>query len=306
MWLPRFGLLMDDQGRAPASPIGEVRHDWPMLDPVPGVSHDDGALSFTPPQEVGQLGVSTVALPWGMSNYGHFLLDGLPAILAVEETGLLADAPLTVPTLNRWQRALISTAFGALPLREVRAPAVRLEGVVFSTAMDHFLHTPGPLTLRLRDRLRDRLPPPSRKDRRLYISRRSQHMRIMVDEAALEATLAARGFEIIRPERLSVVDQLTLFGEASVVVGASGAGLSNLLLCHAGAKIVEIQPENFTSFWIGAVCLAAGLDWRCYVCHSPGPSVEAPWLSRVRRGFRFAYQLDVPAFTAFLDACLHD
>jgi capsular polysaccharide biosynthesis protein len=85
-------------------------------------------------------------------------------------------------------------------------------------------------------------------------------MRVMVDEATLESALVQRGFEIFRPETLSVVDHLTLFGEASVIVGASGAGLSNLLLCRAGAKVFEIQPENFTSFWIGALCQAAGLD----------------------------------------------
>jgi capsular polysaccharide biosynthesis protein len=297
-------MLIDGQGRVPVGPSGEVRHNWPMLDPVPGVSQTDGVLSFSPPHDVEQLGLSTIALPWGMSNYGHFILDGLATILAVEETGLLARAPLVVPPLNRWQRALIMAAFGDIPVREVRASVVALEGAVFSTAMDHFLHTPGPLTLRLRDRLRARLPAPRRNDRRLYISRRAQHMRVMVDEAALEVALASRGFEIIRPEKLSVVDQLTLFGEAGVIVGASGAGLSNLLLCSAGAKVIEIQPENFTSFWIGALCRVAGLDWRCYVCPSPGPSADAPWLTRMRRGFRFAYRLDVPAFTLFLDSIL--
>jgi capsular polysaccharide biosynthesis protein len=305
-WLPGFGMLVDHQGHAPVSPVGELRHNWPMLDPVPDVSRTEGSLSFSPPRDVEQFGVSTVALPWGMSNYGHFILDGLAAILAVEEIGLLAHAPLLVPHLNRWQRALIATAFGDIPVREVRAQIVALEGAVFSTAMDHFLHTPGPLTLRLRDHLRGRLPEPRRSGRRLYISRRYQHMRVMVDEEALEAELANRGFEIIRPETLCVVDQLTLFGEASVIVGASGAGLSNLLLCQPGVKVIEIQPENFTSFWVGALCRTAGLDWSCYVCQSPGPSAKAPWLARLRRGFQFAYQLDVPAFADFLGGRLRE
>lgn len=303
-WFPKFGLLIDSQGRAAVSPAGEVRHNWPMLDPVPGVSQVDGVLSFSPPHQVEQLCASTVALPWGMSNYGHFVLDGLAAILAVDETGLLERFPLVVPPLKLWQRALIRGVFGDIPMREVQAPVVRLDGAVFSTAMDHFLHAPGPLTLRLRERVRTRLPQARASGRRLYVSRRAQHMRVMVDEARLEAALVARGFEIIRPERLTVADQLLLFKEAGVVVGASGAGLANVLFAGAGTKVIEIQPENFTSFWTPAICRAAGLDWSGYVCASPGPSADAPWRSRIRRGFRFAYRLDVADFMAFLDSRL--
>lgn len=300
-WFPRYGVLIDAQGHTPEAPSGEARHNWSMLDPLPGMGGDGETPMFTPPARVRRLPASTVAMPWGMSNYGHFLFDGLTSILAVEETGLLDRFPLVVPPLNRWQRSLVRAVFGDIALREVAAPVVQLEGALFSTAMDHFLHMPGPLVPRLRERARAALPKPTRRGRRLYISRRRQHMRVMVDEPALEAALAARGFEIVRPERLAVADQLRLFREADIVVGASGAGLANALFCDAGAHVIEIQPENFTSFWTAAFCRAAGLEWSGYFCASPGASEDAPWFSRIRRGFKFAYRLDVPDFIAFLE-----
>jgi capsular polysaccharide biosynthesis protein len=68
--------------------------------------------------------------------------------------------------------------------------------------------------------------------------------------------------------------------------------------------VIEIQPQNFTSFWVAATCRLIGLEWSGFFCASPGPSSEAPFFSRIRRGFRFAYRLDVPAFLTFLDSRL--
>jgi capsular polysaccharide biosynthesis protein len=299
-WFPRYGVLIDAQGRVPMAPAGEAIHRWPRLDPLPGVDLDADAPTFTPPLDAPRLTAASIGVPWGMSNYGHFVYDALASILAVEEAGLLDRFPMYVPPLIPWQRALINLVFPDLSVGEARAPVMQIQTVVFSTAMDHVLHVPGPLVARLRDRVRARVPA-GQVGRRLYISRRKQHMRVMVDEPQLEAALAARGFEIIRPERLSVGDQIRLFREAGVIVGASGAGLANVLFADAGAKVIEIQPQNFTSFWVAATCRLIGLDWSGFFCASPGPRSEAPILSRIRRGFRFAYRLDVPAFTAFLD-----
>ncbi len=302
-WFPRYGVLIDGQGRVPMAPAGEAIHRWPRLDPLPGVGLDADTPTFTPPSDAPRLTAASIGLPWGMSNYGHFVYDALGSILAVEEAGLLERFPMHVPPLIPWQRALIRLVFPDMPVREARAPVIHIETVVFSTAMDHVLHIPGPLVARLRERVRARVPA-GQVGRRLYISRRSQHMRVMVDEPQLEAALAGLGFEIIRPERLSVADQIRLFKEASVIVGASGAGLANVLFADAGAKVIEIQPQNFTSFWVAATCRLIGLDWSGYFCASPGSSSEAPFFSRIRRGFRFAYRLDVPAFIAFLDGRL--
>lgn len=302
-WFPRYGVLIDAQGFVPTAPAGEAIHALPKLEPLPGVAPAGEILTFTPPETVLRLPPTSIALPWGMSNYGHFVYDALASILAVEEAGLLDRFPLAVPRLTAWQRGLIRLVFPNMPMREVREPVVHLEAAVFSTAMDHVLHMPGPLVMRLRERVRACVPVTDR-GRRIYISRRSQHMRVMVDEPSLEAALAARGFEIIRPERLSVVDQIALFREASVIVGASGAGLANVLFTDPGTRVIEIQPQNFTSFWVAATCRLVGLDWSGYFCASPGPSSQAPLLSRIRRGFRFAYRLDVAAFMAFLDTRL--
>jgi capsular polysaccharide biosynthesis protein len=311
-WHPTGGALIGLDGALPAATVAEIYFNMPGLEPLTGVGPTgDGGLTFTPPPSPPTLGEVCVAFPWGIVNYGHFLLDGMTSVLALLEAGALERLPLATPVLRRWQRDLLRLAFGDIAWREVAAPVVRVAGAVYSPAMDHYLHRPGSLLIRLRARLLDAVqglgasPPVSRlAKRRLYVSRRLHPTRLMVNERALEAALIRRGFQIVRPERMSVADQIGLFAQADVIVGPTGAGLTNALFAAAGCRLVEIQPENFASFWVPAYARLIGLDWGGYIAPSPCDPKAAPWHARQRRGFRFAYQLDLDDFLAFLDARL--
>ena len=308
-WHPTGGALIGLDGALPAATVAEIYFNKPGLDPLAAVEPREGGLVFTPPDDAPTLGEVCVAFPWGVVNYGHFLLDGMTCVLALLEAGALDRLPLVTPRLRRWQRDLLRLAFGDLAWQEAVEPIVRVAGAVYTPAMDHYLHRPGPLLLGVRARLlaavqgleAARSGAARRRKRRLYVSRRGQPMRVMVNEVALEAALVRRGFEIVRPQGMSVADQIGLFAQAEVIVGPTGAGLTNALFAAPGSRIVEIQPENFASFWVPAFCRLIGLDWRGYIAPSPCDPKAAPWLARVRRGFRFAYRLDLPDFLAFLD-----
>jgi capsular polysaccharide biosynthesis protein len=310
-WHPTGGALTGLDGALPAATVAEIYFNKPALDPLAGVQQTSEGLVFTPPADAPILGEVCIAFPWGVVNYGHFLLDGMTCILAMLEAGALDRLPLATPPLQRWQRDLLRLAFGDMGWREVATPVARVAGAVYSPAMDHYLHRPGPLLLRLRARLLEAVRglEPSRsslrrRKRRLYVSRRGHPMRVMVNEVALEAALVRRGFQVVRPERMSVADQIRLFADAEAIVGPTGAGLTNALFAAPGCKIVEIQPENFASFWVPAFSRLIGLDWSGYIAPSPCEPKAAPWLARMRRGFHFAYRLDLPDVLTFLDARL--
>lgn len=284
-WFPRLGGMIGTDGALYNATIGEARHGSRDLSAVPGVRGD----RFVPPAAAPEIAAGAVFVPWGATfNYGHFVIDALPSLLALQQAGLLNDAPALAPKLTAWQRNLIEMAFPALAVREVEAPVVRLKRAAFATSMDHFLHHPNGLVAEVAARVLDRAPA-GMGSRRVYLSRRGQSMRVMVGEAALEKALAARGFTIVRPETLSAGQQVALVREAEVLVGASGAALANAVFLPPGARVVEIQPLNFASQWVRAACRQVGADWRGYVCASPAPAQAAPLLARLRRGFKFAF-----------------
>jgi len=299
-WFPRFGAIIGRDGALYNATIGEARHGSPDLSAIPGVRGE----RFTPPAAAPRIDAGAVFLPWGATfNYGHFVIDALSSLLALEQAGLLEGAPSLAPKLTAWQHDLLAMAFPNIAVREVDAPVVRLGRAVFATSMDHFLHHPNGLVAEVAARVLARAPA-GRGARRVYLSRRGQSMRVMVGEAAFETALAARGFTIVRPETLSAGQQAALMREAEVLVGASGAALANAVFLPKGARVVEIQPLNFTSQWVRAACRQVGVDWRGYVCAAPLPAWRAPVLSRLRRGFRFAFRPPLDDLLAVVDRAL--
>jgi capsular polysaccharide biosynthesis protein len=52
------------------------------------------------------------------------------------------------------------------------------------------------------------------------------------------------GFHIISPGKLSLADQIDAFRNARVVLGAHGAGLTNILFCRPNTTLIEIFPAG--------------------------------------------------------------
>jgi capsular polysaccharide biosynthesis protein len=59
-----------------------------------------------------------------------------------------------------------------------------------------------------------------------------------------ELMLNLKGWETVVLEKLSIQEQMKTFAEASHVVAAHGAGLTNLLWCQPGTKVLEIQDRS--------------------------------------------------------------
>ena len=305
---PRFGALLRDDGVGYSASLDGSLGDLSHLAAAPGLAMSPAGLTFAAPPDLPRLAAASVFLPWGAGfNYGHFVLDALPSLLALEEAGLTAALAPIAPPLKRWQRELIALLLGREGgVREVAAAAVRLDQAVYATSMDHFLHAPNALMTRVRERLTARAGPSPLRAERVYLSRRSHAhpMRILLNELELERALAARGFAILRAERLRPAEQIALCRQAKVVVGPTGAGMANALFAGPGALVVDIQPQVFPGPWVGAFGELVGHDWWTYYAPAPAPAAEVPWIRRARRGFRFGYRVPLAHFLAFLDARL--
>ena len=54
----------------------------------------------------------------------------------------------------------------------------------------------------------------------------------------------ARGFERVRPERLSVPEQIALFRSAGTILGEYGSGLHGSLFAPAGTNVVSLRDNG--------------------------------------------------------------
>lgn len=85
-------------------------------------------------------------------------------------------------------------------------------------------------------------PPPA--DRLLYISRRGEGRRPLVEETRIQAAAEALGFEAVAPETLTLAEQVRLFASARGIAGPPGAAYTNLIWAGAGVRVLSIFKEE--------------------------------------------------------------
>ena len=64
------------------------------------------------------------------------------------------------------------------------------------------------------------------------------------NQSSLNNWLKKNSFGIYTPEKLSQEKQIYLFKNASTILGAHGAALTNIIFCKPGTRVVEIIPAD--------------------------------------------------------------
>lgn len=227
--------ILETQDRAFAG------HPW-----VRGRASKDGAsfvVTLGPPH--GELDEPAVLLGTDV-NYSHWITRNLLRLALVEARPDLASAPLLVnEDLRSYQREFLDI---------LGVPASRLLPVPRELLLRfHTLYVPTNVRNRpgmkagvewLRSRVRHLMAEPSTATRRVFLSRRDNATRVMRNEAALEGELRKLGFDVLVAGEMTVAEQIRAFSEARIVVGAHGAGLTNLVFTPPGALVLEVTPTR--------------------------------------------------------------
>jgi tetratricopeptide (TPR) repeat protein len=87
----------------------------------------------------------------------------------------------------------------------------------------------------------DKLPPPTRL---IYLARRGETRRPMVEAEQVITIAEELGFEIVAAETLSLLDQVRLFATARGIAGPPGAAFTNLMWAPAGTRVLTIFKQD--------------------------------------------------------------
>ena len=204
-------------------------------------------------------------------NYYHLLLDVLPRLVALTRLPFseIDNIQLLVPGgLTETEEFFLRK----LDLTNVKSLVVPREKFLYRA--EHLIFTPlkteigaGYLPPFYKGQLQARLHPkrPSRPKRRIFISREKAKRRRLSNRLELEKALAKRGFETYVVEDFSHQEQIELFYDAEVVVGAHGAGLTNVLFSDK-LSVVELFPYSWMPY-----------PHYFYLCKSLGHSYKWVW-----------------------------
>ncbi len=197
----------------------------------------------------------------GFRNYGHFLTDIAPKLINMKRADIVQanvilseDSRKFVPILE-----ILSCRVG-LYLNFVfcrRGHAVDSTGLIYFGPIQKHGRLKSKTLIEARDEiLRDFRQDHKRQDRRLFVMRKEDETRSFVRQGEIEDVAKNFGFECIYPQDYTWREQVTLFSEASHIIGGLGAGLTNMLFAPPGAKVMMIDPGTVGFYFWDLACLA--------------------------------------------------
>jgi len=192
-------------------------------------------------------------------SFAHWLLQDLPRFYRLIEL----HPELQVATMRNPPR-YVTSLLKALDISpNVRKPVIYPEFYRF-IGTQYAVGVPSTRDLLVLKNLGDKLIEQVRIDtehpRRVYISR-SKSSRPLLNEEYIENSLRIIGFEILYLEETDFVEQIRLFKNCELIVGAHGAGLANIVWCGADAKVIEIFDSNFQQESILTVSVKLGINY---------------------------------------------
>lgn len=186
-------------------------------------------------------------------NWYHFILDYLPRLIAVIELGLIDDGWSVALGLGRAGLfKAVTPLFGLSDDQIIWLEDDRAHFLPRALYLSNFNQVEGalhPLTVRLLKTifLSQNGHPDEMSPKRIFVSRAHVGRRRLLNEEDLHVGLKQRGFKIIHPEFMSLVEQVTTFRNVRDIVGVHGAGLVNFIWANQVDRLFEISYADLGS-----------------------------------------------------------
>ncbi len=252
-------------------------NDRPWVEQVDLAGRDIEARSLT-----GSKAINFFLGSAGSNNYGHWLIDDLPrarafAALRDEAAGRpiriwINSDSMVIDHVRSESLHQICAGLGDVEVRLLRPGRVyAFSNLYYATPVSYHPVLKCPEALRF---LNERLRLGQSGNGRIFITRRDRGKRSLVNVAAIQALLEARGFATVDVEAMSFAEQVRAFAGAKVIVGCMGAAMTNCLFAKDATTTIYLGPEGWLEpfYWD----LAAVRSHRYVACFGPTCSGDLP------------------------------
>ena len=129
-------------------------------------------------------------------------------------------------------------------------------------------------SIKILQSIRDIVPDKNKNFEKIYIRREDANYRVILNEADLIDKLKKNGFYVINTSQYEILDQISFFLNAKVVLSPYGSGLANIIFCNPGTKVYEIGPnsnhfyDNTLSKRYENLCKICNIKYHKFVCDS--------------------------------------
>jgi hypothetical protein len=196
--------------------------------------------------------VATLTTFWDM-NYFHWLFDVLPRLRLLERAGM-QPRWIYASLRHTYQRDSLlklgydqsmivdSSKVAQVSAKTLIVPSLPgIPGVMHKWVGEYIKRGLAPAASSLRG-----------PRRRIYISRAGAKSRRITNETQVMELLAQYGFTVLKPETMTLDEQVHAFQSAECVVAPHGAALSNVVFCEPGTPVIEVLPPErmILCYWV--------------------------------------------------------
>jgi len=203
------------------------------------------------------------------ANYGHWLVDALPKVGLLAGQLDLAECAFVVNEREQ-DSPMRRVVLDSLELAGIgedqveflsQGDAYRFEQLVVLGTITRHPVTKTPSAIRFLESLAEKVE--AGPQQRIYLSRNGGERRRLVNEDAVMERLAPLGYELVRPETLSLREQIAVFKGATHVIGNMGAAFTNLAFSPAGVRVLTLATEAMPhDYFYDITCHKDGARYR--------------------------------------------
>jgi len=200
------------------------------------------------------------------NNYFHFMYDLIPKIYLLEKILSINSIDyFYVPKIKTWQIKIYSL-FGINEKKLIDSEKFKHIESDSIISVNHPWYYKGYIQHEVKNipdwiinYNREKFLPLLKKfdnNKKIFLDRSSSafnHCQIQNNKEFIDA-LSKKGFTSYRVEELSIQEQIFLFNDAEIIIGAHGAAFANIMFCKPKTKIIEIIPISHPNKKCERIC----------------------------------------------------
>jgi tetratricopeptide (TPR) repeat protein len=222
-------------------------------DKLPPAEHVDGNVAF-------------LSARWGGAAYFHWMFDVITRFDLLQRSGLIetidkfvvnaSDSSYQAETLDTLgipeDKLLESRCNLHITADKLIVPSISYDGsgAVSKWKCEYLKKT----------FLNEKQPLNKDYSERIYITRQQASYRRIVNDEEVIKYLEKFGFRSVKLETMSIAEQASCLAAAKVVVAPHGGGLTNLVFCSPGTKVIEIFSPLYVPHCYWMISNLCGLE----------------------------------------------
>jgi len=255
-----------------------------------------GLLAFWKRRKTISLAKAISLRDTGEENYFHWYNDVLAKLFLLRQHHIAIDRIPVIVSRKLWDKPYFRYYYERSPLLQSLQwivqddEYIRCESAIFCKPLTHRRDLWSEITT-VFDFASTR--PPLRK---IFLTRHKTRLRFIENSDEIETICQHLGYDVVDADTLSPQQQLELFSSVTHLVGIHGAGLTNMIFCSAGCRVLELFPPpdlGYLPYHYILLAKIKGFRYRALIGRPPG--------ERFSGGFR----VDPGEFTWALKDIIH-